>query len=124
MSWAAKLNLNFSAGSTWTIPFQLFGDENNTTPVAISAVAAKLRKNIDDAAAVATFNCSVVDATNGQGQAVLSSTTTAALTLDSSTDGERDATQFFYDINVTLADGTTVLRILEGSILVTQEATR
>lgn len=116
MSFAAKANFNFNQSATWTIgPFQLLDSTGLAVP--ISACAGKIRKNIIDTVPAAVFNCSVIDATNGIAQAVLSATTTAALVANISKSGERDFTQYFYDINVTLADNVTVLDILFGVII-------
>lgn len=120
MAWGGPQNWKFSAGATWVIDFTVL---SGGVPVAIFTPVAKLRKNIDDAAAVASFSCSVISSADGHGQAVLAAATTGALTLDSSADGERDPTLFFYDIDVTLADGS-VIRILQGTILVSPHASR
>lgn len=116
MAYGARVNWNFNMGATWTLgPFQILDSSGN--PVAISACSGKMRLQIGSTAAAATFSCTVTDPTNGIAQAVLSATTTAALVPTTSTSGNRDTTQYFYDINVTLQDGVTVLDVLWGNIL-------
>ena len=117
MSFAGRVNLQFDQGSTWTIgPFQLL--DSSGVPVPISAVAAKMRQNINDAAPFLTFTGTVNDAVNGIGQATATAAQTAALSLPVSSAGERDLWPYFYDVDVTLADTVTVVRILDGVLLV------
>lgn len=123
MACAGIYNTCFPQGATWTIPFTLEDEDGDPISLSGASIAAKLRKNIDDTSAAATFTCTVTSAANGQGQALLPAATTAALTMDSSPSGERLKTKFFYDIEVTFADAT-VTRILEGFILVSPEVTR
>lgn len=122
MSCPGKLNLCFYQSTTWTIPFRIT-QAGSPVSLAASTIVAKLRKEIDDAAAVATFSTSIVDGPDGQGQAVLSAATTAALTYDSSPAGDQDQTQFFYDILITLVGGTTIGPI-SGIILAAKAASR
>lgn len=123
MSCAGLYNACFSQGATWEIPFQLVDENEDPVSLAGCTIAAKLRREVDDVAAVATFTCSIVDAAEGEGQAILAAATTAALTMDTSESGKREKTKFFYDIEITFPD-STVLRILEGHILVSPEVTR
>lgn len=122
MSCPANLNLCFFQGTTWQIPFRI---TNDGEPVSLSGatITASLRENIDDAAAAANFSCSVVDGPDGQGQAVLAAATTLALAYDTSPDGERNPTFFFYDIKIQLAGGT-VIAPLSGQITAYPAATR
>lgn len=121
MSFPANLNLRFIQGATWVIPFQLV--DGAGLPVPFSSCSGKLRRNVSDTAVAATFNCSVTDMAEAEGQAALSAVTTAALTLDTSPAGTRLNTKFFYDIFVVLPDGTT-LGVLQGYILVMPEVDR
>jgi MinD superfamily P-loop ATPase len=122
MSAPGKLNLQFFQNTTWTIPFRI---TQSGTPVSLAGatIVAKLRKEIDDAAAVADFSTSIVDAANGEGQAVLAAATTAALTYDSSPAGSRDQTQFFWDLLITLSSGV-VIGPIQGIILAAKAASR
>lgn len=114
--------MTFHQGTTWSIPFQIRLN-GAVLSIAGSTIAAKLRKEIDDAAAVATFSCSIVDGANGRGQAVLSAATTSALTYDDSAAGEWNATYFFMDLTITLADAT-VLGPFRSKILARKLASR
>lgn len=123
MSFAGKVNLDFSQGADWIIgPIQLI--DSTGVPVPISSAFGKLRHYIEDTVAAATFTCTVTDATNGIFEATLANSITSALSLTPSTAGQRDYTQFFYDLNVYLADTTTIVRVIEGIILVSPEASR
>lgn len=120
MAWGGPVNWKFSAGSTWVIDFTV---TSARIPVPIFTPVAKLRRQIDDTVAAASFSCSVISSADGHGQAVLSAATSGSLVLDPSTDDERDSTPFFYDVDVTLADGS-IIRILQGIVLVSPHASR
>ncbi len=122
MTCPANLQLCFLQSTTWTIPFRITL-EGVAVSLAGATITAKLRYQIDDAAAAASFSCSVVDAANGQGQAVLSAATTAALTYDTSPTNEDNQTQFFWDLLILLSGGDTIAP-LSGIILAGKAASR
>lgn len=99
--------LNFFSNTTWQIPFTI---EKNGSALSLAGatIVAKLRDQVDDTSALASWSCSVVDGPNGEGLCVLSAATTGALTYDASATDEWKATLFFADILITLSDGTTI----------------
>jgi hypothetical protein len=122
MAAPGRLNLSFFQSVTWTIPFRI---TQSGVPVSLAGatIVAKLRREIDDAAPVANFSTSIVNAANGQGQAVLSAAVTAALDYDSSPPESRNPTVFWYDILITLASGV-VIGPIQGIILAAKAASR
>lgn len=107
MAGPAFTKLRFHGSTTWSIPLTI---EKNGSALSLAGatVTAKLRKEIDDSAAVATFSCSVTSAAAGRCQGVLSAATTGALTYDSSATGEWEPTLFWADFLITLADATVI----------------
>ena len=103
------------AGSTFTLAFTI---TNLDVPVSLAGatISGAIYTDTDDASAAAVFSCSVVSGPDGQGQAVLSAATTAALTYDANPEGERNPTTFLYNIQILLSGGTT-LAPLAGVIL-------
>lgn len=112
----------FHGGSTWVLPIHI---EQDGVDLSISGatITAKLRKEVDDSAAVATWSCSITSASEGKFQCVLSAATTGALTYDDSEAGEWATTYFFTDILVSLSDGT-VLAPIRFKILARKDVTR
>lgn len=99
--------IRFHSHTDWVIPFKIEKNGDAFT-IAGSTITAKLRDQVDDSAAVASFSCSIVDGPNGEGQCVLSAATTGALTYDTSDTDEWTPTIFFADIIITLSAGTVI----------------
>lgn len=120
---AGKLDIHIEQGATFTQIFQLFDSSNDVISIAGATIRGKVKRDLDSADTLLTFTGSLVnDGSDGQGQVVATAAETAALTLDSSPAGERTLTEAVYDIEVEQTDGT-VLRVLEGTALISPEAT-
>lgn len=118
---AAPLDIEIEKGADFSLPFQLFDDDDIPVSMAGAAITAKLRSAIGDAAAVATFTGTVTDGPNGIGEISMTAVVTAAIATKYDTiPRERKLTKYLWDANITFADGS-VIRIFEGFAFVSPE---
>ncbi|HND36774.1 MAG TPA: hypothetical protein PKZ49_09180 [Nitrosomonas sp.] len=117
---AGKLNLTIEQGSTFT---RLLTIKSGGTPVNLSgySFAGQVRRKHSDQKKLAEFTCAVGSPTsNGQVTISLTATQTSAIPFIYDDDGNLEV--FYYDIEMTV--GSTVDRILEGTVTLSPEVTR
>lgn len=114
--------MKFHSNTTWAVPFQIRLN-GAALSLAGATIVAKLRKEVDDVAALASFSTSLVDAANGRGLCVLAAATNGAFTYEDSPSGEWINSYFFFDILITMADGT-VLGPFRSKILARKAVSR
>lgn len=102
-------------GATFTLNFTAYTSTALTTAYDFTGytLAAKARRHYDSTAAAVSFTATILSATAGTGRLALTSTQTAALTEG----------YYVYDVEATNSTGASVLRILEGRMLVTPQVT-
>lgn len=118
-----KLDITVYQGADFYLPFTLTDDDGDPVSLTGATIRAKVRTDLDDAAAFLTFTGTVVSGTDGQGKLTATAAVTAALTLPASPTKSRPLTKKVWDCEVEFSDGT-VQRILEGFCFFSPEATR
>lgn len=118
-----KYNIYINQGATFIFSGTMT-ESDGTTAIDLTGTSFRgsLRTNHSDSSAAATFNGSIVSATAGTFQLSLSAAVTAALSVDASSDCQRNLTCFLYDFEWVKAD-STVDRIMEGIAYLSPEVT-
>ncbi len=121
---AAITSLTIEQGATFlrTITIQ------DATPTAIDitgwSFAAKMGKKTSTSSAdKKSFTCTITDAANGVMTISMTSAQTAAIDAGTAESSPRPTKTYVWDLEATKPDGT-VIRILEGTVLVSPEVTK
>lgn len=87
-------------------------------------MAGKIRRTFSASAALQAITCTITNAAGGLYTLSLTATETAALTINTTeTDtNKRDNTIGVYDVEIT--SGATITRIMQGTVTLSQEATK
>jgi hypothetical protein len=112
---AAKYNLEIDQGATYSRTITI-KNYSTKTPIDITSwtFEAQIRESHEAASVIDSFTCTITDGVNGQMKIELNDTKT----------GDLDAKKIYvYDLEATRPD-STVLRIIEGSIIVSAEVTK
>lgn len=119
----ANLDITIYKGQDFLFSGQLFDDTNTDTPVSLAgaAITAKIRNDIEDAAPIATFTCTIDDGPNGEFSIKMPGATTATIATDNSPAKTRKITKYLWDCYITYSDGV-IQRILEGFCYIDPEA--
>lgn len=116
MNGPSQLDITIPKGQDFILPLQMFDDTNTDTPVSLAgaALTAAIRNDFSDAAAIATFTCTVDDGPNGMFTIKMPGATTAGIATDEVGVKKRSPlTKYLWDCYVTYSDGV-IQRILEG----------
>ena len=108
----ANYPLQIVLGDTKTVSLAFQDATGAAINIAGRTYSAQVRTNADDASPIATFTCSIVSGSGGTMQAVLSATTTAALSVG---DG-------VWSLKET--NGSVVTTILRGDVSIVESVTR
>lgn len=117
------LDITVYIGADFKLPFTLTDTDGDPVSLNGATIAAKVRNDIDDAAAFLTFTGTVVSGDDGQGEISATAAQTLALVLPASAAKKRPLTKMLWDCEVTYSDGS-VQRILEGFCFFSPEASR
>lgn len=127
---AAVFNLTsdyaIAQGGTWTVALVVYRSTGVVWDLSTgpTTVAAKIRRKFSDSAAVQAITCTITDAPNGAISMSLTAVETAALTISTTAQNPdtRRVSLGVYDVELT--EAAVVTRILEGTVELSQEATK
>lgn len=108
-----SLDITVYLGADFYLPIELTDDDGDPVSLVGATISAKVRNDVDDAAAFLTFVGAVTSGADGQGQITATAAVTGALVLPASEAKKRPLTKMVWDAEVLYSDGT-VQRILEG----------
>jgi hypothetical protein len=122
---AAKLDIYIEQGASFKRKLTFKDSENTPIDLTGNTFEGKVKKNISDSAAVATFTITVLDQITNTGEVMveLTATQTSAIALKSQRTPTRSTEKFCYDIERTLPD-LRKERVLEGIAEVSPEVTK
>lgn len=123
MNSAGQFDITIEQGATFNLPLQLFDDDNEPVSLAGATIRAKVRNDVDDAAAILTFTCNVTGAATGECEVTATAAETAALVLPASPPKKRPLTKYLWDMEAVYSDGV-VQRVLEGFCFVSPEVSK
>ena len=112
MSSPANYLLNLRTGDTETVSVTLQDSAGAAVNITGRTYTAQVRATADSSSVLAAFSCSITDAAAGTFACTLSATQTAALTPGGAV----------WDLAET--NGSTVTRLLAGSVVIAQGVTR
>ncbi len=110
---AARYNLVIDQGSDFAINFTVKEDGSAKDLTGYSA-RAQMRTSKTSTSIAATFTCSIPNASSGTVTMSLANAVSSAVT----------AGTYVYDLEIFTANNTSVTRLLQGSVDLTQEVTR
>lgn len=119
----AELDITIYQGASFDLPFELVDDDGDEVSLSGATIRAKVRNDVDDAAAIVTFTGTVTDGPNGEGEITLTAAQTAAIVLPASEAKKRPLTKYLWDMEIEYSDGY-VQRIFEGLCYISPEATK
>lgn len=119
----APLNITIYQGADFYLPFTLTDTDGDPVSLSGATIRAKVRNDVDDAAAILTFTGAVVSGADGEGKITATAAETAALVLPASAAKKRPLTKYLWDMEVAYSDGF-VQRVFEGFCFVSPEATK
>lgn len=119
---AGRYDLVIEQGATFSR--QVTWQNSNGSAVNLTGytIAGKIRRKTSDIQALASFTCTVTDATNGIFTFSLTATQTSSLPVMHSQTSEKEYLDCVYDIEATT--GSTVYRILEGIAKISPQVTK
>ena len=122
---AGTANLTAEQGATFYQKLIIRDAEDALIDLTDDTFRGKVKKNVTDETAVATFAFNILDQVTNKGEVemTLTAAQTAAITLRKQQVQERTTEDFCYDVERELADGT-VQRIMQGKFSVSPEVTR
>lgn len=120
---AGYLDITVYQGASFYLPFELTDNDGEPVSLTGATIRAKVRNDLDDAAAILTFTGTVVSGEDGTGEITATPAETAAIVLPASAAKKRPLTKYLYDVEVLFSDGK-VQRILEGFCFFSPEATK
>ena len=110
---AARYNLVIDQGSDFAINFTVKEDGSAKNLTGYSA-RAQMRTSKTASSVAATFTCTISTPANG----------TVTMSLPNATSSALTAGTYVYDLEIFTANNSTVTRLLQGSVDLTQEVTR
>tara|TARA_R110000744_G_C19046804_1_gene527356 strand:+ start:69 stop:407 length:339 start_codon:yes stop_codon:yes gene_type:complete len=110
---AARYNLVIDQGSDFAVEFAL-AENGSAKDLTSYSARAQMRTARTSPTAAATFTCSIPTPTNGKINMTLSNATSTAIA----------AGRYFYDLEIFTAGDSSVTRLLQGEVNLTQEVTR
>lgn len=115
---AGRYDFVIEQGATFTR--NVVWKDSSGTPINLSgySIAGKIKRKPTDANALASFTCTITNASGGAFSFSLTATQTASLPTST---GKEDL-QCYYDIEATT--GSTVYRLLSGICSISPEVTR
>lgn len=105
-------NLYIDQGATYNAIVQVFDDDDNVYDLSGYTANSQIRKNYASNTVAATFTANVLSAANG----------TISLSLSASQTGNLKYGRYVYDVEIT--SGNTILRPIEGTVVVYPQVTR
>lgn len=112
---AGTLNLTLAQGSTWSVT--LTYKDANGAAINLSGYTAAMQVRASHAAST-----TVLSLTSGSGITLGGAAGTITITASAATTAAIEAGTYVYDLELTT--GSTVTRLVEGSVTVTPEVTR
>jgi hypothetical protein len=111
-------------GSDLSLPIVLQVSSGVAWDLTAATIAAKIRRKFSDSVALQVLTVTVTDAVNGAFKITLTAAETAALSISTTAQNPNDrrVSLGVYDIEVT--DAGIVTRVLEGTVELSQEATK
>ena len=124
---AGVLDITIEQGATFTRTLTLTNPDNSRIDLTGHVFRGKVRKNLNDASALADFSFTLLDQTNpttkGQVTWTMSAATTAGLPIPASPqDAKRPLYKALYDVESEI--GGVVTRWLEGAASISPEVTK
>jgi len=110
---AARYNLVIDQGSDFAISFTVKEDGSVKNLTGYSA-RAQMRTSRNATSIAATFTCTIATPTNG----------TVVMSLANGASSSLTAGTYVYDLEVFTANNAAVVRLIQGSVDLTQEVTR
>lgn len=111
-------------GATWELAVVVYTSAGVLRDLSAATITAKIRRKFSDAASLVDMTVTAVDLANGSFKLSLTAVQTAALTISSSAvnQDQREVSLGVWDCEVL--EGGVVDRILQGSVSLSQEATK
>lgn len=121
---AGKYDLPVEQGATLQAELTLKNAAGTAINLTGTTVRGQIRKKASDSTKLVDFTCTI-NATPTTGKCIVSLTAaqTSALPAEKSLQAERLITKLAYDIELVQADNS-VVRVLEGVVLLSPEVTR
>ena len=110
---AANHNLTIDQGSDFSIDLVVSEDGAVKNLTGYSA-RAQMRTTKSATSVAATFTCTVTNATGG----------TVKMELPNATSSAMSPGKYYYDLELYTANNVVVARLMQGTVIVTQEVTR
>lgn len=118
-----NLDITVYQGADFYLPFELLDSDGDPVSLTGATIRAKVRNDVDDAAAIITFTGTVVSGEDGTGEITATAAETAAIVLPAAPAKKRPLTKYLWDCEVLFSDGK-VQRILEGFCFFSPEVTK
>lgn len=121
---AANLNILIEQGATFSRVLTIKDESGSAIDLTGFSFAGQVRRRYSDSTVLGSFTFTILNQTTNKGQVsmVMSSTVTAAIPVDKSTDYTRKITYCTYDVEMNT--GSEKDRILEGTAEISPEVTR
>jgi hypothetical protein len=120
---AGKLNILIEQGATFKRKLVFKDSSNVAIDLTGDSFAGQVRKSASDPTIIATFTCTITNASGGEVEISLTDAQTSAIPVETSSSPEREVTEYAYDIERTISGGTKQ-RVLEGIASVSPEVTK
>lgn len=115
--------LDIYQGATFELNLEIKDGTGAAMDLTGASLAGKMRKLASDAAATASFTCTITNAASGLATISLTAAQTAAIVANPSVKATREITNFCYDIELT-DSLSKVTRILQGVVNFWPEVTK
>ena len=121
--WPGEHKLYAKQGADFSETFQYLDNADEPINLLGATIEARIRRNVDDSAAAASFVCTVVDPDEAIFTLAMADTVLDGLSLDAVPDGTFIATDFVYDVEVTFLSGQKET-LMEGLYRVKPQASK